>query len=82
MPAAPVQESHSKLRRFDQGMRDFFESGSCGPAHVVDVFNMTDALVEHEQLAAEAPSLTHDGATGLLCFCSLCAHACTELGQP
>ena len=34
-------------------MRDYFEAGHCGPAHVVDVFNMTHALVENYDLGRQ-----------------------------
>ncbi len=49
------------IRHFNVGMREYFEAGHCGPGHVVDVFNMTDALVSNEDMASEAPALTHDG---------------------
>ncbi len=45
-------------RRFNLGMRAFFEAGHCGPGHVVDVFNMTHALVT--ELGREAVPLTYD----------------------
>ena len=42
-------------------MRTFFEAGHCGPAHVVDVFNMTHELVTSgPELAREAAPLTYD----------------------
>ena len=56
-----TQENHQMIRHFNVGMREYFEAGRCGPGHVVDVFNMTDALVSNEDMASEAPALTHDG---------------------
>ena len=45
--------------RYNVGMRDFFEAGHCGGVHVVDVFNMTHALVT-ELPAEETLPLTYD----------------------
>ena len=50
---------HAILRQFNVGMREWFEAGHCGPSHVVDVFNMTDALVM-QLPEPEARALTHD----------------------
>ena len=36
---------HHSGYRYNEGMRNYFEAGHCGQAHVVDVFNMTHALV-------------------------------------
>ena len=41
-------------------MRAYFEAGHCGPAHVVDVYNMTDALVFNRTFE-ETRAMTHDG---------------------
>lgn len=41
------------------GMRDFFEAGHCGDVHVVDVFNMTHALVTELPVEETLP-LTYD----------------------
>ena len=45
--------------RYNVGMRDFFEARHCGDVHVVDVFNMTHALVT-ELPAEETLPLTYD----------------------
>ena len=53
-----MQESRINIRHFNVGMRNFFTAGNCGPSHVVDVFNMTDALVTN--LTNEAVGQTYD----------------------
>ncbi len=55
-----MQDSHIAIQDFNVGMRNFFEAGHCGPSHVVDVFNMTDALVFNRSFE-ETRVLTHDG---------------------
>ena len=40
----PTREEH-RISTFNAGMRTWFEAGHCGPAHVVDVYNMTNTLV-------------------------------------
>ena len=52
-------EAHSVIHNYNMGMRAWFEAGNCGPAHVVDVYNMTHALVATRP--EEAKPLTHDG---------------------
>ena len=52
-------EGHASLHNYNLGMRDWFEEGHCGPAHVVDVYNMTHALVTTRP--DEAKPLTYDG---------------------
>ena len=73
------------IRHFNIGMREYFEAGHCGPGHVVDVFNMTDALVSNEDVATEAPALTHDGvhwsAVVNLLKVRLNRHSCVEVTQ-
>ena len=54
----PTREEH-RISTFNAGMRTWFEAGHCGPAHVVDVYNMTKALVTTRP--EEAKPLTHDG---------------------
>ena len=55
-----AQESHIAITNFNVGMRAYFEAGHCGPAHVVDVYNMTDALVFNRTFE-ETRAMTHDG---------------------
>ena len=45
--------------RYNVGMRGFFEAGHCGDVHVVDVFNMTHALVTELPVEETLP-LTYD----------------------
>ena len=40
----PTREER-RISTFNAGMRTWFEAGHCGPAHVVDVYNMTNTLV-------------------------------------
>ena len=58
--ALDAQESHIAITNFNVGMRAYFEAGHCGPAHVVDVYNMTDALVFNRTFE-ETRAMTHDG---------------------
>ena len=58
--ALDAQESHIAITNFNIGMRAYFEAGHCGPAHVVDVYNMTDALVFNRTFE-ETRAMTHDG---------------------
>lgn len=55
-----AQDSHIAITNFNVGMRAYFEAGHCGPAHVVDVYNMTDALVFNRTFE-ETRAMTHDG---------------------
>lgn len=47
---------HHSGYRYNEGMRNYFEAGHCGPAHVVDVFNMTHALVRSRDLGRRCAS--------------------------
>ena len=51
-------EGHTVVKNFNVGMRKWFEAGHCGRSHVVDVYNMSEALVV--RLPGEARALTHD----------------------
>ena len=50
MACIPLGLGHHPGYRYNEGMRNYFEAGHCGPAHVVDVFNMTHALVRSYDL--------------------------------
>lgn len=40
------------VKKFNEGMRKFFDDGRCGPFNYIDVFNMTDSLVRNFTLDA------------------------------
>ena len=50
---------HLCLCRYNVGMREFFEARHCGDVHVLDVFNMTHALVTELPVEETLP-LTYD----------------------
>ncbi len=52
-----LDEEQDIIRCFNTGMRTFFESHRCGSVRFIDMFNMTDQLIERP----EASSLTYDG---------------------
>ncbi|KAK9833262.1 hypothetical protein WJX81_000764 [Elliptochloris bilobata] len=54
-------EDHTTIHRYNVGMREFFEAGRCGNVHVVDMFNMTNALVTEMPIEETLP-LTYDSA--------------------
>ena len=55
------------IRHFNEGMRQFFDRGRCGPFNYIDVFNMTDTLVKNftldatsEENKAKSMSVSYD----------------------
>lgn len=52
-------EKPEKIDHFNRKMRDFFQSGQCGPINYIDVFNMTQKLVDNH--LKEAYKMTYDG---------------------
>ena len=51
-------ETPERIKGMNDGMRDYFESGSCGNVNYIDVFNMTAHLVkDHPSIA---PEMTYD----------------------
>lgn len=46
-------EKEQIVRRYNEGMRDFFRSGQCGDINYIDVYNMTASFGEHHSIASK-----------------------------
>ncbi len=52
-------ETIERVKGFNEGMRQYFDSGGCGAVNTIDVYNMTRHLTVNH--SAEAERMTYDG---------------------